>query len=461
MPKRAVWTGIILLLAAAHFCHLHVLWVEEAYPTAAAAELIRGKVLYRDLWFDKPPFFAAIYMLWGAQIGWGLRLAGTLFGILTCWVAGRAAKVLWNEQSELWAAGLTAVFLTFDTASAVMAMTPDLLTVPLHMAAIALAAAGLPVWAGAVAGVSMLFNAKGLLILLVCLAWSWPRRLEILTGFAGPMLISLAYMGLRGSLVDYWQQVWAWGAVYSRDTNIPHPLLEGARRTLNWAGFHAALIVAACVTAWKEEDWRWAIWLVVSVGGVFLGLRFYPRYFFHVLPVFVLLAARGFALLPRRFAILAAFLVLVPVVRFGPRYVQLALDKPWSDTLLFRSSLEAANTLKTKASPGDTLLVWGYRPDLFPLSGLPAGTRFLDSQPLDGVIADRHLISSKVTFPELASTNRDMLMRSPRPTWIADGLGPYNGVLDVRNFLKDMMKGYTLVAQTPGYRLWRLQRMGE
>ncbi|MBN9656935.1 MAG: hypothetical protein J0H49_02080 [Acidobacteria bacterium] len=461
MLKRAIWIGIVLLLVAARFCHLHVLWVEEAYPTAAAAELLRGKVLYRDIWFDKPPFFAGIYILWGAQIGWGLRVAGSLFAIFTCWVASRSARVLWGEKTELWAAGLMAVFLTFDTASAVMALTPDLLTVPLHMGAIALAAAGFPLWAGAVAGISILFNAKGLLILLVCLAWSWPKRLELLAGFAGPVLISLAWMGLRGSLLDYWQEVWAWGAVYSRDTNIPHPMLEGARRTLNWAGFHIALVVATCITAWKEEDWRWAVWLVVSVGGVFLGLRFFPRYYFHLLPVFVLLAARGFTLLPRRFAILAAFLLFLPVVRFGPRYVALAQDKPWGDLLLFRSSQEAANTLKAKAAPGDTLLVYGYRPDLFPLSGLPAGTRFLDSQPLNGVIADRHLISAKVSFPQVASTNRDMLMRSPRPTWIADGLGPYNGALDVRVVLKDLMKDYRLEAQTTGYRLWRLQRTGE
>lgn len=458
MAKRAVWIGIVLLLAAAHFCHLHVVWVEEAYPTAAAAELLRGKVLYRDIWFDKPPLFAALYMLWKAQIGWGLRLAGTLFGIFTCWVAARSARVLWGEKTELWAAGLTAVFLTFDTASAVMAMTPDLLTVPLHMAAIALTAAGLPLWGGAVAGISMLFNAKGLLILLVCLAWSWPKRLEILAGFAAPVLISLAYMGIRGSLVDYWQQVWAWGAVYSRDTNIPHPMLEGARRTLNWAGFHIVLIVAACVTAWKEEDWRWAVWILVSVAGAFLGMRFVPRYYFHVLPVFVLLAARGFTVMPRRFAILTVFLVLVPVIRFGPRYVELAQQKPWGDLLLYQSSLEASNALKIKASPVDTLLVWGYRPDLYPLSGLAAGTRFLDSQPLDGVIADRHLISAKVTFPGVASTNRDMLMRGPRPTWVADGLGPYNGVLDVRTVLKDFMKDYRLEIQTPGYRIYRLAR---
>ena len=38
-------------------------------------------------------------------------------------------------------------------------------------------------------------------------------------------------------------------------------------------------------------------------------------------------------------------------------------------------SAAAARAMKT--APGDTLLVWGYRPDLFALTGLRTGTPFL------------------------------------------------------------------------------------
>jgi hypothetical protein len=123
---------------------------------------------------------------------------------------------------------------------------------------------------------------------------------------------------------------------------------------------------------------------------------------------------------------------------------------------MYEGSMEAARELRSRAGSGDTLLVWGYRPELYGLSGLTAGSRFLDSQPLSGVIADRHLFSEKVTFPQVAAANRAELMRGPRPAWIADGLGPYNALLDVRRVMPDLMEAYELAAETRGYRLWRL-----
>jgi hypothetical protein len=457
MAKRALWAGIVVILLAARLCHLHVLWVEEAYPTAAALELLRGKALYRDIWFDKPPLFAYIYTLWGAQTGILLRLAGAAFCILASWAAARAARVFWGERESLWAAALTAFFLTFDTPSAVLALTPDLLTLPLHFAAVALAAAGFPLYAGLCAGVSLLFNAKGLLILAACCLWQWRNLPKLAAGFAAPVLLGALALAFQGSLTAFWQQVWVWGAAYSRDTPFVHPWVEGARRTLNWSGFHVAVIAGVFVAAWKQEDWRWAAWMLLSLAGVFLGFRFFPRYYFHLLPVLVLLAAQGLAMLPRRWAAILALLLIIPAVRFGPRYLAVAQNKPWPDLGLYESSVHAADFLKKQAKPGDTLLVYGYRPDLYPLSGLPAGTRFLDSQPLTGVIADRHLLSAKVTFPEVAAANRQALQSAPRPQWIADGLGPYNPKLDVRDILPDLLRDYELAAQIPGYRLFRLK----
>ena len=123
--------------------------------------------------------------MWGAQAGFVLRVAGAF--VVAAWSAARAARVFWGEREALWAAGLTAFFLTFDTPSAVMVLTPDLLTVPLQFAAVGLAAAGLPVWAGVCAGVAVLFNAKGLLILAVCMAWQWRKAHLVAAGFAAPL----------------------------------------------------------------------------------------------------------------------------------------------------------------------------------------------------------------------------------------------------------------------------------
>jgi hypothetical protein len=163
-----------------------------------------------------------------------------------------------------------------------------------------------------------------------------------------------------------------------------------------------------------------------------------------------LLAARGYTLLGRwRVAMLA--LLLIPLARFGPRYVMLAndiahaRDSNWTDVSLNQDSEAAANRIGRDG----TLLVWGYRPDVFAYTRMPAGSRFLDSQPLTGVLADRHLFSSQRFAPELAARNRRELIASD-PTWIVDGLGPLNPALAITNFpdLIEWLNGYREVGRT-------------
>ena len=85
--------------------------------------------------------------------------------------------------------------------------------------------------------------------------------------------------------------------------------------------------MGAAVALWKEDRWRWkmAAWLLLSLAAVAAGWRFFPRYYFQLLPVMALLAARGYTLLGRCRAILLV-LLLIPLVRFGPRYAMLADD---------------------------------------------------------------------------------------------------------------------------------------
>jgi len=63
IPAAGFAALLALLVLLTRFCHRDLLWIEEAYPMAAAAEILRGKVLYRDIWFDKPPFYALFYAL--------------------------------------------------------------------------------------------------------------------------------------------------------------------------------------------------------------------------------------------------------------------------------------------------------------------------------------------------------------------------------------------------------------
>lgn len=439
--KRLVG-ALVAILAAVRFCHVDVLWVEEAYPMAAARAMLAGHTLYRDIWFDKPPLFPGLYALFGAAMGWPLRLAGVLFVAFAAWAAWRAANQLWRSTEVAgWAAILTAFFLTFDFPAAAMALTPDLLAVPFHLLAIGSLAAGQPCLAGIFCGVALGFNGKALLILLLCLLWRWWEAPRILAGFAIPVTALAAWMAGHGSLLDHWQQVWVWGAAYSRDTPLLHPWVEGLRRTLNWAGFHVAVVVAAVWTLARERDRRWRLlgWIAISLGSAWMGWRFFPRYFFQLLPALTLPAARGFSIAPPRWRVAFIALLAIPLIRFLPASLQLANEtmqgRPHAsrDLALFEDSRRAARLVANAPADRHSALVWGYRPELFSLARLQPGTRFLDSQPLSGVLADRHLTDSRQTFPELSRLNRQAVLTNPTPEWILDGLGPINEHLSVFN----------------------------
>ena len=96
-------------------------------------------------------------------------------------------------------------------------------------------------------------------------------------------------------------------------------------------------------------------------------------------------------------------------------------------------SRAAAAIVREVARPGDGMLVWGYRPDVFVFAHVPAATPYLDSQPLTGVLADRHLTTSKPSITDLIRGNLNEVANA-RPAIIVDGLGPLNPELSVTQF---------------------------
>jgi len=430
MRSLARWAALGLALTVFRLCHSGILWPEETLPMAAAVQMLHGRQLYREVWFDKPPLAPAICLLWGAQTGWPLRLAGSLYVLAACFLAGRLARALWGEREESIAAALLAFCLTFWLPAAVIPLASDLLMLAPHAAAIWLAVERRAFAAGIAAGIAFQCNPKGLFVPAACLIFDPRGAGRMLAGFAIPSVLVAAWLGAGGALADYYRQVWQLGATYARDTFVDAPLREGLARTAGWVGFHAALILGA-VAFWRRERsrlaLRLALWSALGLAGVALGLRFFPRYYFLLLLPLVVAAARGLALSPPRYLALAAVALLVPTVRFGPRYAQLAGDllagRPhrWRDVALDADSREAARRLRASAKAGQTLFVWGYRPELYVYTRMPAASRFLESQPLTGVFADRHLFDTHVSDAELAERSRRELVQS-RPDWIVDGL---------------------------------------
>jgi hypothetical protein len=468
------WTIVAALLLVSRLCHAYVLWADEDYHLAAAIQMLHGKVLYRDLWYDKPPLAALLSLTFAARDGWPLRVAGSIVALASCAAAFGVASRIWSRREGYCAAALLALFLTFYAPTAVIPFEPDTLMILPHLAAVYFAVRRRPVAAGALAGVAFLLSPKGAFVLAACLVIHPAGWLAMAGGFALPNLAAFAWLGAESALGNYVQQVWTWGLLYAGKPGVDPQAQRAWPAVAAWLGFHAALVIGA-VLGWVRLDrsmrWRLVVWAGISLAAAAIGLRFAPRYFDQLLPALVVPAAGGIALLfkngwttwRRRLAFGAIVVALViPMVRFGPRYFTLAsdslLDVPitWSDVAMDQESRTAAILLRAFRRPGDTVFIWGYRPNLIVYTGLPVASRLWDSQPVTGVPADRHLTDSRPVAPEWARENREELARSA-PSLILDGLSAYNPQLDIHKFpdLAAWLARYCLVVRARNVTVYR------
>jgi hypothetical protein len=449
---RIFFPSLFLILLAAHLCHTRVLWAEETLPLAAAKQMLFGKALYEEIWFDKPPLVAAVNLLWGAQTGVILRLVGAVYIFLCCVFAWCMARRQWGDETAYWAAALLGFALTFDIPSAVVPLAADLLLV--WVAPAVLLAARSPLIAGICIGIGFLINTKAAFILAAALMFAWPAVVPLLAGVAIPLAITAIWLAATNTWPSFLDQVLTWPSYYAASAHVARPFMNGVLRTANWTGFHLAIVLAAGAALYRMEKgrWKWLVWLALSFAGVALGSRFFPRYFFLLLTPVVFLAARGLALLPSRarYAVLA--LLVIPLVRFGPRYPILALnlDPSWADLAMDTDSREASRLLRAAASSDSTLYVWGYRPEIFVYSGLPAASRYLDCQAMTGVPADRHLSNSAPVLPpdKIAAARRELAASSP--AFLADGLSLYNRNLSINSYpeLRQWFSAYQEIGRT-------------
>ena len=143
---RSIFLLLAAVLLASRLCHVHILWEGDTLPLAAAGQMLHGKVLYRDIWFDKPPLTAAFYLLSGARPGWPLRLldaAVCAAGLLDRMAASRAT--CGRSAKACGPPALLGFFLIFDFPAAVIPVASDLLMLAPHLAAVWMACARPPV----------------------------------------------------------------------------------------------------------------------------------------------------------------------------------------------------------------------------------------------------------------------------------------------------------------------------
>jgi 4-amino-4-deoxy-L-arabinose transferase-like glycosyltransferase len=441
--NRRLWLAVAAIALYGRALQTGTLWAEEGLPLAVAQQMLGGGTLYRDIWFDKPPllawFYVAVLKL-GGYSGYVLRAVGFVYVVAVALAGYGLARRLYGETAGRWAAFFLAFFLTFYVPSATTPLAADLLLVLPQLGTFWLLAAGRPLWAGLVAGVAFHLNTKAIFIVLAgALAFGQIPRL-----LAGFWLGALAGLPACGLFDGYWEQVWRWGAAYAGAAFTENPWALGAQRTLAWLGFHAALVVGMAA----RRDRKTLLWAVVSLAAVVLGARFFPRYYFQLLPALAVAGAAGWVELTRRrwtWALLAAMLA-VPAVRFA-----------WTrarDTAIDRDSRQAAALAADLTRPDQRIFVWGFRPEIYYYARRLGASRYLESQPLTGVPADRHLERSDAFHPESVQGHRLVLeaeLRAHPPAVVVDGLGPYNPRLAIP---ASLVAGYRPAGETAGTRIW-------
>lgn len=439
---------------ATRIFYLSYVWADEGLWFTAAQEMLRGKALYTEIWFDKPPGLALVFAGLFAVDGLaGVRLFTILYAFAVAVLLWHMGRTFWGESEGRTAALLYAFYNATYIHSQALPLAGDHLMLLPYLGAGFLYLRGRPLIGGLLASLAFQINPKAaVLLLFVAILGERRRLLPFATGAAAGTLPWLLWLNAAGLWTDYVRDFWGWGFRYVSVYSPGEMLWNGLRRTLNYAGFHLPLVVSlGFLMRYNEPEKRWSrtllIWLAVSFLGVAAGGRFFPRYFFQVLPLLCLLAARGYHLYrlapgPNFWRCVIAAGLLVSCVRFHSRTVVLAYEAVtgaktsfmanWSDTAIDRGSREIARHVS-----GETLFVWGYRPEIYFYSGCRPASRFLSSQPLTGVPADIHLRESRSSNPDEARSNRSALaaeILARHPAYIVDGLGPYNPELAMERY---------------------------
>ena len=462
--SHAFWVALAALLLISRAAHLNVLWADEDYHLAVAIQGLHGKMLYRDVWYDKPPLSALLMMLVGGYPGWPLRLASVALELAGAAVAFRFARQLWDERAGYLTAAGFVFFHVFYFAATAIPIEPDTLMILPHLLAVYFAWERRPALAGLVAGLAFLLNTKGLFVLAAAFLFCPAGWLAMGLGFAAPCLVAGGWLVWQGALPDYIDQVWRWGMLYAANPP-PEPFSTPLVRLGNWLAFHAALVIGAgSGIARMEASLRWRLsgWFVVALVAATIGWRLPPHYLNQIFPPLLILGCYGLATMRKPWIYVVAIAVVIPVVRFTPRYVELLAEDlrgqshTWRDVSMDMESRDAAGIVNRIARPGDTLFIWGYRPNIAVYTRLPVAGQMWESQPVTMVPADRHLSLAEPLDPEWAARNRPVLEAS-KPSIVIDGLSAYNSGLDIHTKLGEWMKQYCKVgASIRGITVYRL-----
>jgi len=245
---------LLRILYSGHLCQDDGLWF------TAGEEILRGKALYREIYFDKPPalplVYGSLFMVFGAHI-LVIRVFTIFYALAVSAVLYLFGSRLYDRRVGMIAAAMFTLFSTTPVRSHVQGFNTDMLmTLPYTASAYFFVRAcfekrrSLALIGGVLTGVATQVNPKGIFgllffaaLLLVGHRWQVSKAgefsdspvetpnppghhrrmrspsihlaLSALVGFAGGTLPFVVYLLATKSLSDYWLFVWDWGSRYA------------------------------------------------------------------------------------------------------------------------------------------------------------------------------------------------------------------------------------------------------
>ena len=452
LPSLAFGLLLLEIISLLRIFYASYVWADEGLWFTAAQELLRGKALYSEIWFDKQPavawLYAALFALAGPSL-LAVRLFTILYATLVALALWHLGRRFWGEEEGRLAALLYALYNATYLHSQVQPLAVDHLLLLPYLYAGFFFLYGRSFWSGLLVAVAFWLNPTALALWVFFAAvelllpgfrtpsgdrtrplWRWSL---LLGGFLAGCAPWIVYLLVGGNWTDYLQEFWGWRwsylTVYSPETAV----LTGLRKTLNYVGFHFSLFLGLALLlayfprgkATPERETSHAVWLWLGVSflGVAAGGPFPPRYFYQVLPFLCLLAARGYRLTRDRPVGLSGPLsgrrilrvlfwagILFALVRFhnraAVRAYELVTSGPtaymaaWDDPAIDRDSRLIARHLRSATSVhcapvhrrGAVAVCLGVSAgDLLSTAAARPVPKFLSSQPLTGVPADIHL----------------------------------------------------------------------
>ncbi len=174
-----------------------------------------------------------------------------------------------------------------------------------------------------------------------------------------------------------------------------------------WQQWGVLWILAAAwifVRRWGEKRGKgWSIvllWLLAGLAIMLIQAKGYDYHWLPMLPPLVLLAADTIDQILARIGtryipqiIVAIFFLSIMVYTIWPvtfpyltgQEDQIAYDSHFvAGEFVADESLKVANFLREREVPGDSLYIWGFRPEVYYMSGLNPASRFIFQFPLVG-----------------------------------------------------------------------------